>query len=84
MLKKTLKKPIVLTLGKKKHKIKSIEFASDKRVRKHEKLAYEFVRKIFGVKGALLSDMSSVYDFDFTFDFEKDTIHHDTAKVLKK
>jgi hypothetical protein len=84
MQKKKLKKPLTLTIGKKKHKIKGIEFASDKKISKHGELAYEFVRKIFGVKGALLSDMSSVYDFDFTIDFEKNAVQHATEKILKK
>lgn len=80
----TLKKPIKLKIGKKTHTIKRITIASDKHIRKHEEFAQEFVRKIFRVKGALLTDGSSVYDFDFEIDFETDSIKHHTDRAVLK
>jgi hypothetical protein len=81
---KTLKKPLKLKIGKKTHTIKKITIASDKHIRKYEWLAQEFVQKIFGVKGALLTDGSSVYDFDFEVDFVNSKVKHQTDRVLKK
>ena len=81
---KTLKKPIELTIGKKKLKIRKFELAPDKGIEKLGGMPYEFLRKVFGVKGALLTDESSIYDFDFTLDFDKKKVQHTTEKYLKK
>jgi hypothetical protein len=81
---KILKKPLEFTIGKKKFKIKKFELAPDKNIHKHGNFAYEFCQKIFGVKGALLTDESSVYDFDFTLDFDAKKVQHETEKCLKK
>jgi len=81
---KTLKKPIKLKIGKKTHTIRTITLASDKHIRKHKWFAQEFVQKIFGVKGALLTDGSSVYDFDFELDFVNKKVKHQTDRILKK
>lgn len=81
---KTLKKPIKLKVGKRTHTIRTITLASDKHIRRYEWFAQEFVRKIFGVKGALLTDGSSVYDFDFEIDFVNSKVKHQTDRILKK
>jgi hypothetical protein len=80
----TLKKPIKLKIGKKTRTIKRITIASDRHIRKHEEFAHEFVRKIFGVTVALLTDESSVYDFDFEIDFEKNCVKHNTDRAVIK
>ena len=79
-----LKKPIKLKIGNKTRTIKRITIASDRHIRKHEEFAQEFIRKIFGVKGALLTDGSSVYDFDFEIDFINDCVKHHTDRAVIK
>jgi len=81
---KTLKKPIKLKTGKKTHTIKRIDIAPDKHIRRHEEFAQEFIRKIFGIKRALLTDESSVYDFDFEINFDKDYVAHHTDRAVIK
>jgi len=84
MRKKTLKKPIVIKIGKKKYTIKRIELAPDCKIVKRGKLAYEFLWRVFGIKGALLTDLSSLYDFDSQIDFRNETVKHETEMALKK
>ena len=81
---KTLKKPIVIKIGKKKHTIKKIELAPECKIARHDKLAYEFLWRVFGIKGALLTDLSSLYDFDSQIDFRNETVKHETEVALKK
>jgi hypothetical protein len=80
----TLKKPIKLKIGNKTRTIKRITIASDKHIQKHYEFAQEFIRKIFGVRGALLTDESSVYDFDFEIDFINDCVKHHTDRAVIK
>jgi hypothetical protein len=81
---KTLKKPIKLKIGNKIHTIKKISSAPDKNISRHGDFSHEFIYKIFGVKGAYMTDESSMYDFDFVFDVNEETVKHQTEKFLKK
>jgi hypothetical protein len=62
-------------------KFKKIELASTKETDKYDEFAAEFLKKIFGIKNFLITDESSIYDFDFEL---VGKVHHNTEKVLKK
>jgi len=62
--------------------MKEIKLASTKIVDKYDKFAVEFLKKIFGIKNFLITDESSIYDFDFELTTKK--VHHNTEKFLKK
>jgi hypothetical protein len=63
-------------------KIKKIEIAPSFEIEQSQDFVDEFLYKIFGIKGALVTDESSLYDFDF--EFENDKIKHRTKETLDK
>jgi putative endonuclease len=66
----------------KKFKVKKIELASQEKISKVEDFVQDLLRKVFGTKGALVTDESSLLDFDFTL--ARDKVVHNTDKALKK
>jgi len=69
-------------LQKNSMEVKKIEFPSTKKIDKFGPLLPEFMEKIFGIKSYLVTDESSLYDFDFTL--AKSPIVHNTNRILKK
>jgi hypothetical protein len=66
----------------KKLKFDKIEFAPTFEIEQSQDLVDSFLYKIFGIEHALVTDESSIYDFDFEFTGEK--IKHHTKEVLEK
>ena len=77
-----VKKPIELELNGKKVKVTKIEYPPDDKVNEHEELLCEFMKKIFGINSFLVTDESSLSDFDCTI--EKSKVVHRKEKILKK
>lgn len=65
-------------------KIKKFEWASQEGVDSYSHIAERFFPRIFGMayEDVLITDESSIYDFDF--ELVGDKIDHKTEKVLKK
>ena len=65
-----------------KNKYNKIEIAPRVQVESFEDLADDFFLKVFGIKDVLITDESSVYDFDFELIDLK--VKHKTQDILKK
>ena len=65
-------------------KYEKIEIASQFLIDQYMDIADDFIIKICEKKGALLTDESSLYDFDFEIGDDDKIIHKDMKKVLKK
>lgn len=66
-----------------KLKFKKIELAPTVYTEKYQGYINHLLRKVFGIKGALTTDESSIYDFDFEL-IGKDGIKHNTKDILAK
>lgn len=62
------------------------ELAPQFEIEQYEDIAVDFFRRILDMDyyGCLITDESSLYDFDFEFDAEKDKIDHQTETLLEK
>lgn len=58
------------------------ELAFQCSIDKYEDLAQEFLNEIFGIEGALVTDESTLTDFDFELTGE--TVEHHTQDTLDK
>jgi len=66
-------------------KYKNIEVAPDDNIDKYYAFAESFLKEIFGLEPPfLLTDESSLRDFDLEIDFEGDYVIHRTDEYLKK
>jgi len=61
-----------------------IQVAKRDKIKNYEEFSRDFLYKIFNLQDTLLTDESSIYDFDFQFDSTTKKIDHATNKILKK
>ena len=66
-----------------KLKYKRKELAPTVHTEKYQGYIDDLLKRVFGIKGALTTDESSIYDFDFEL-IGKEGINHKTKDVLAK
>lgn len=62
---------------------REIEFAPQVAIGQYEELINDLLRRVFGIEGAWVSDESSLYDFDFVLESDKE-IEHKTDEALAR
>lgn len=65
-------------------KYKEIDLAPDGRLLKVEEFALQFVKDVFDIDAVLLTDESSMYDFDAELPEEGNEVIHHTDEYKKK
>lgn len=63
---------------------REFEYAPQDNIEKYDAFAEKFMWNIFRIEEFLITDESSLYDFDFEFPKEGDTVIHRTEEYLKK
>ena len=65
---------------------KEIEMAPQISIDQFEDIAADFIPKIFGMayEDVLITDESSIYDFDFELDLKNSRVNHHTEEYLNK